>query len=248
MAAGHPIDRRLLLGLGVPVLLGAAWGGQATGVLGAASAAPPPVDLAARLRRRAAAGPGRARPTHLGDAWHDVLADHRQLLVARGATTASVKAVVEAWGRSGGRWYRLARWSGHSGSKGWGKTARGDGRSPRGLFTLTSAGGHAKDPGTSLPYDHRPAVYQLERDGVRTFKYVVAIDYNHVAGTTPMSPVYPEGAAKGGHIWLHVDHRSATAGCVTIPARGLVSVLRWLDADASPAIVMGDHAYLAHPS
>ena len=43
----------------------------------------------------------------------------------------------------------------------------------------------------------------------------------------------------GSGIFLHVNIGTATAGCVTLPMRELLRVLRWLDPARSPGIRMG---------
>ena len=77
------------------------------------------------------------------------------------------------------------------------------------------------------------------------FDYVIAIDYNRVAGTSPLDGTQPLGANRGGGIWVHVDHGGPTHGCVSIPAARMVDLLRTLLPADHPVIVMGDRASLA---
>jgi L,D-peptidoglycan transpeptidase YkuD (ErfK/YbiS/YcfS/YnhG family) len=55
----------------------------------------------------------------------------------------------------------------------------------------------------------------------------------------------PLGAARGGHIWFHVDHGGPTHGCVSLPKSDMIMLLRTLDPAAHPVAVLGDAATLA---
>jgi len=187
----------------------------------------------------------RVRPVGLGTAWSHSLVGHQQVIVVSAANRTATRVTVTAWDRVGNRWYQVGNWSGHAGAKGWYKAKQRDQRSPVGMFTLSSAGGYLKNPGTVLPYQYNRSRYSTVKNHVRTFDYVLAIDFNHKVGTPPLSNVYPQGYAKGGHIWVHVDHNSPTNGCITMPESGLLTVLRWLDPAKKPVIVMGPANYLA---
>ena len=58
-------------------------------------------------------------------------------------------------------------------------------------------------------------------------------------------PDRPEGQRKGGSIWLHMDHGSGTSACVSLPKSGMEYLLRTLDPERHPVVVMGDKAHLA---
>ncbi|SNQ49876.1 conserved exported hypothetical protein [Frankia canadensis] len=139
--------------------------------------------------------------------------------------------------------------TGRNGANGWTTSHHeGDLRSPIGVFSLTAAGGRLPDPGTGMPYEYRPSFYQTAAPQgeplADAFNYVVAIDYNRLAGRPPSDPARPLGAGVGGDIWLHVDHQSPTRGCVALLQDQLVSVMRWLDPAAHPMIIMGGAADL----
>nr|WP_171395717.1 L,D-transpeptidase family protein [Streptomyces asoensis] len=168
----------------------------------------------------------------------------RQVVAVYGDGKDSADATVVLYARRGPVWERVRSWQGHNGKKGW--TAEhhaGDNRSPVGVFTLTDAGGVLADPGTRLPYT-RSASFAAPRWWARShwhdFDYVIAIDYNRVKGAPPDDPTRPEGEEKGGGIWLHMDHGSGTSACVSLSRAAMEYLLRTLDPDRHPVVVMGD--------
>jgi L,D-peptidoglycan transpeptidase YkuD (ErfK/YbiS/YcfS/YnhG family) len=182
-----------------------------------------------------------------------------QVVAVHGAGRDSARSRVELWtreagtkdtnGRGDGTWTLRKRWQGHNGKRGWTTDHhQGDKRSPVGVFTLTDAGGvDAAPSGTELPYLHSGAFTPPAHWADRTeddFDHVIAIDYNRVPGTSPLDPTRPRGQEKGGFIWLHLDHGSGTSGCVSVPRQAMEHLLRTLDPDRRPVIVMGDRATL----
>ncbi|MDT3397127.1 L,D-transpeptidase family protein [Streptomyces sp. B1866] len=208
---------------------------------------------ASQVRRPAhasapASGPG--APPGVGSRLRSrIPAASRQVVAVYGEDADAAGSTVVFYTRRGGRWHAEHRWPAHNGRRGW--TAdhhEGDLRSPVGVFTLSDAGGVLPDPGSRLPYTPS-AAFAAPRTWSRShwhdFDYVVAIDYNRVRGTSPLDPTRPAGRRKGGGIWLHVDHRGGTSGCVSLPASGMAYLLRALDPARHPVIVMGDRAALA---
>jgi L,D-peptidoglycan transpeptidase YkuD (ErfK/YbiS/YcfS/YnhG family) len=77
------------------------------------------------------------------------------------------------------------------------------------------------------------------------YNYVAVMDYN-----LPDGPIRtgadgvrrtssPADTRAGGGIFLHVTNGKVTAGCIAIPQREMRDVLRWLDPDRKPVIVVG---------
>src|SRR5439155_22074452 len=64
------------------------------------------------------------------------------------------------------------------------------------------------------------------------YRYLAVIGYN----TDPVVP------GRGSGIFLHVSIGRPTAGCVSLPVRRLVTVLRWLRPVGHPRIVIGTSA------
>ncbi|MEV6974742.1 L,D-transpeptidase family protein [Kitasatospora sp. NPDC093806] len=175
-----------------------------------------------------------------------------QVVLASGEGKDTNRAAVTLWTRTAeGRWLAGETWQGHNAFKGWTTDHNeGDLRSPIGVYELTDAGGRKADPGSRLPYDKDPN-FVVSGTGFAgeqlagSFDYVVAINYNRVAGNSPLDPRRPNGSSKGGGIWIHVDHGGPTHGCVSVPEEKMAQLIRTLDPAAHPVIVMGDAASLA---
>jgi L,D-peptidoglycan transpeptidase YkuD (ErfK/YbiS/YcfS/YnhG family) len=171
----------------------------------------------------------------------------RQVVLVTGRGKDSPKSQVVLYRRTSAGWEPGATWPAHNALKGWTDDHRaGDLRSPIGVFTLTDAGGLLADPGTKLPYDQSSQGFRIGGTGFEgeplagSFDYVVAINYNRKAGTSPLDWTRPLGADKGGGIWLHVDHDGPTHGCVSLARKHMKELLLTLDPDQHPVIVMGD--------
>jgi L,D-peptidoglycan transpeptidase YkuD (ErfK/YbiS/YcfS/YnhG family) len=176
----------------------------------------------------------------------------RQVLLATGDDRNGSTGVVGLYEWTASGWELTAGpWPAHNALRGWTHDHRiNDLRSPIGVYGLTDAGGLLPDPGTALPYDQGPA-FSLSGTGFEgeplagSFDYVVAINYNREPGRTPLDWSRPLGDEKGGGIWVHVDHGGPTKGCVSIAKDHMRELLRTLDPELRPVIVMGDAAALA---
>ncbi|MEY9962953.1 L,D-peptidoglycan transpeptidase YkuD (ErfK/YbiS/YcfS/YnhG family) [Streptacidiphilus sp. MAP12-16] len=176
-----------------------------------------------------------------------VPANADQVLLVTGSGKGANTAVAVLYTRTAdGNWLPGTPWAAHNARDGWTTDHHeGDLHSPIGVFTLTDAGGLDPNPGTKLPYLHSSA-FQAPGTGFEgesladAFDYVVAINYNHVPGTSPLSELRPMGVSRGGGIWVHVDHGGPTHGCVSLAKANMATLLRDLDPAKHPVIVMGD--------
>jgi len=133
----------------------------------------------------------------------------------------------------------------------------GDGKTPEGSFSLTQAFGAYPNPGTALPYfktgrhdwwDENVGSRDYNRhvraawlpwpsenlfDERPFYNYAVVIDYNTANA--------PGGIrqGRGSAIFLHVTAGSSTAGCVSIPQRNLLQIMKWLKPADHPRILIG---------
>ncbi|MFJ2831454.1 L,D-transpeptidase family protein [Streptomyces sp. NPDC087263] len=180
----------------------------------------------------------------------EIPANARQVVLVTGQGRNSSASQVVLYQRTGTGtgtgWEPGAAWPAHNALKGWTDDHHaGDLRSPIGVFALTDAGGLLADPGTKLPYDQSQG-FTIGGTGFEgeplagSFDYVIAINYNREPGTSPLDWTRPLGTGKGGGIWLHVDHGGPTHGCVSLEEDHLEQLLRTLDPDRHPVIVMGD--------
>ncbi|MFF3908006.1 L,D-transpeptidase family protein [Streptomyces sp. NPDC001848] len=175
----------------------------------------------------------------------------RQVLVVTGKARNSPDSAVVLYERTDSGWKAGRQWPAHNALRGWtDHHMSGDLHSPIGVYTLTDAGGLLPDPGTRLPYDHSQGFTALgtgfEGESLAgAFDYVVAINYNRKPGTSPRDWTRPLGESRGGGIWFHVDHGGPTHGCVTLDEADMKALLRALDPDRHPVVVMGDATSLA---
>ncbi|WP_030991821.1 L,D-transpeptidase family protein [Streptomyces sp. NRRL WC-3744] len=222
---------------------------------GARAVAPDATPSDATPATVTAADPASATVTHLPGLGPKtsarIPANARQVVLVTGQDKNSSRSHVVLYRRTASVWEGGATWPAHNALKGWTTDHHlGDLRSPIGVFTLSDAGGLLSDPGSKLPYTRSGgfAVGGTGFDGeslAGSFDYVVAIDYNRVRGTSPLDWTRPQGADKGGGIWLHVDHGGPTHACVSLSQEHMRQLLRTLDPTLHPVIVMGDAASLA---
>ncbi|MER5914392.1 L,D-transpeptidase family protein [Streptomyces sp. NPDC001982] len=169
----------------------------------------------------------------------------RQAVVVTGRGKDSPRSTVVLYERTALGWQAGPDWPAHNALRGWSdRHTAGDLRSPTGVYTLSDAGGLLRDPGTRLPYHHSggfasPGTGFEGEPLAGSFDYVIAIDYNREPGTSPLDWTRPLGAKRGGGIWLHVDHGGPTHGCVSIAKAHMKHLLRTLDPDRHPVVVMG---------
>jgi L,D-peptidoglycan transpeptidase YkuD (ErfK/YbiS/YcfS/YnhG family) len=180
-----------------------------------------------------------------------VPANANQVVIVAGTGIDASTANVVLYQRTADGWQAGPSWPAHNGFAGWSAQHRNnDLRSPIGVFGLTDAGGLLADPGSKLPYHqgHGFAISGQGLDGeplAGAFNYVIAINYNRVAGKSPLDWTMPMGPQRGGQIWFHVDHGGPTHGCVSLPAADMTTLLQTLDPAQNPVVVMGDNGSLS---
>ena len=82
------------------------------------------------------------------------------------------------------------------------------------------------------------------------YNYVAVMDYNLPDGPIRRGPdgvrrvAKPADTTAGGGIFLHVSNGKPTAGCIAIPEGTMREVLRWLDPDRKPVIVVGPESVI----
>lgn len=174
-----------------------------------------------------------------------------------GATTAT----FTAYQRTTTGWQQVfGPWLAHIGRNGFapsGEKREGDGRTPSGAYGLSFFFGVRANPGVKFEYRTIGGPWIVWGDDPSGPNYNQWIDTrSQPAGPSPepmyVAGVYDYGAViayntartpgLGSAIFLHVSSGGTTAGCVSLPTSQLLPVLRWLDPDRAPRIVMGTTA------
>ncbi len=164
------------------------------------------------------------------------------------------EAVIGRYEKSGrGLWHLVGSpVAGYAGRNGVAKLKKeGDGCTPSGFFPLGYAFGCKEKPDTKMTFrpvtkrsvwvdDPASSRYNqwAEEDGdwssaerladyPDSYAYAVVIEYN----TAPVIP------GKGSAVFFHCGHKP-TAGCIAVPEKDLLDILRWLDPDQSPGILI----------
>jgi L,D-peptidoglycan transpeptidase YkuD (ErfK/YbiS/YcfS/YnhG family) len=133
-----------------------------------------------------------------------------------------------------------------------GRKREGDGKTPSGTYGFSFFFGVDANPGVAFPY--RLAYrYDYWDDDSRSTRYNEWVDtrrFSAGAYPEPMHnvPAYDYGAViayntarvpgRGSAIFLHVGTGGDTAGCVSLPAKHLLLVLRWLRPADHPVITI----------
>jgi L,D-peptidoglycan transpeptidase YkuD (ErfK/YbiS/YcfS/YnhG family) len=178
----------------------------------------------------------------------------RQLITVTAASATATSATFVAYRRVRGQWVRkFGPWTarvGYNGIAGPGGKREGDGRTPSGTYGFSFFFGVLANPGVAFRFRHAYS-YDVWDDDPASPLYNEWVDErtgDPGAGPEPMhqTPAYRYAAViayntartpgRGSAIFLHVGTGSATAGCVSLPVRELLDVLRWLKPARSPRI------------
>ncbi|MEW2285926.1 L,D-transpeptidase family protein [Streptomyces sp. NPDC047841] len=184
----------------------------------------------------------------------------RQLIVAQAPDTAATTGTVSWWDLRDGQWVRAGSAPARFGAGGLVDGAarvQGTNTTPTGLYGLPFGFGTKAAPaGTRvayrpvrdsswwcqdndsrsynrwvdpLPADCRAAQSEHLTDYGTQYAYGLVIAFNYDR------PVRGRGAG----IFLHVNGRGATAGCVSVPQDAMRRILTWTDPAAKPHIAIG---------
>lgn len=169
-------------------------------------------------------------------------------------SSSGSSCIVEMYEKFGAWWSCVLRAEGTVGKNGVSEKSReGDLCTPRGCYNLGFAFGTEKLDGLNIEYrqinnscywidDPESPLYnqwvessiiswksaEHLADYPQAYKYSVVIDYN-------MSPVIPY---KGSAIFLHCMTGAYTAGCVAVPEDDMLNIMKRLDPQLSPVIVI----------
>ena len=180
-----------------------------------------------------------------------------QTIIVSPIRKTAAQAFLSAWQKEGNRWHRkfyVSAVLGRNGLAAAGEKKEGDGKTPSGIYLLGPAFGYASSIDTGLSYrqatdndfwvdDARSMQYNtwirgtpLARSFERMkrpddlYRYGIVIEYN----THPVMPGL--GSAIFMHVWR--GYNAPTSGCVALNQRNLRRILRWLDKNDQPVIVI----------
>ena len=196
--------------------------------------------------------------------------DAEQLIVVTAPTWSSTSGSLTTYEKVDGRWQIVhAALPARLGRSGFNADHHeGDGTTPAGSFPVTGIMGRQPDPGVRYPYRQlvpgdcwvsdaaSPSYNQLVSAGpclkpnedmyaigIGPYRYLATVGYN-------VDPVVP---GLGSAIFLHrhqydsAGRTMPTSGCVSLSETDLLMVLRWLDPNRHPRVLMGPDSWLIKP-
>jgi len=183
-----------------------------------------------------------------------------QLITAQAPRTKATSGTVTWWNLRDGTWTKAGSAPARFGANGLVEGAsrrQSTNTTPTGLYDLPYAFGIRKAPsGTKAVYrpvrqnswwcqdngsrsynrwtEPRPADCRAA-ESERLISYPQQYAHAYVIGFNYARPVRERGAG----IFLHVNGRGATAGCVSVSAEAMRTILRWADPGRRPHIAIG---------
>lgn len=182
-----------------------------------------------------------------------------QAIIVTAPKYGATNATITAYTRSASGWHvAYGPWPGYVGAKGIappGEKREGDGRTPTGTFGFDYMFGVEPDPGVKFEFRRITGTNIVWVEDSNSPYYNEWVDVNEhpeAAGNDNMYKpgVYNYGAVinyntkdrtpgLGSGIFLHIEHNRPTAGCVSLTQDRVVTLLKWLDPNAAPSIVIG---------
>ncbi|MFJ9864984.1 L,D-transpeptidase [Streptomyces sp. NPDC101165] len=183
-----------------------------------------------------------------------------QLITAQAPDTDATSGTVTWWDLRDGQWVQAGSAPARFGAKGLveGQSrTQGTNTTPTGLYRLPFAFGIKEAPsGTRVEYravkesswwcedvdsteynrwvDPLPADCRAS-ESEQLSSYGTQYAYGLVIGFNYDGPVRGRGAG----IFLHVNGKAATAGCVSVPEDAMQRILKWADPDRKPHVAIG---------
>ncbi|MCW2869132.1 MAG: Secreted protein [Streptomyces oryziradicis] len=183
-----------------------------------------------------------------------------QLITAEAPGKDSTTGEVIWWENAGGTWSRIGSAEARFGANGLteGRTReQGTSTTPTGLYDLPFAFGADRAPaGTGVAYRKVTKKSWWCEDNASTSynRWVNGLPEDCAAEESEHLIGYPEQYRwalvigfnyhkrvenRGAGIFLHVNGRGTTAGCVSVPASAMRRILQWADPDSAPYIAIG---------
>lgn len=184
----------------------------------------------------------------------------RQLIVAQAPGTGATTGTVSWWDLRNGRWVRAGSAPARFGAGGLvdgASRVQGTNTTPTGLYGLPFGFGIKAAPaGTRVGYRPvRDSSWWCQDNGSRSYNRWVdplpahcratesehLIDYatQYAYGLVVAFNYHRPVRGRGAGIFLHVNGKGATAGCVSVPQDAMRRILTWTDPAAKPHIAIG---------
>lgn len=183
-----------------------------------------------------------------------------QLITAVAPATGSTAGRLTWWDRRAGHWYEAgsapARFGANGLTEGADRT-QGTNTTPAGLYALPYAFGIAHAPaGTEYGYRRvTPGSWWCQDNASGSYnRWVEPLPADCAPGEAEHLVAYEKQYAhalviafnyerpvrgRGAGIFLHVNGKGATAGCVSVPAGAMREILRWANPRRNPHIAIG---------
>ncbi|MCT9092151.1 L,D-transpeptidase family protein [Streptomyces sp. ASQP_92] len=183
-----------------------------------------------------------------------------QLLTAEAPSPGATEGRLTWWDRRGRRWVAVGSAPARFGAKGLvegAKRVQGTDTTPTGLYALPYAFGvAAAPPGTRYPYrratdrswwcqDNESHAYNRWVEGLprdcraSESEHLTAYATQYARALVIAFNYRKPVRGRGAGIFLHVNGKGATAGCVSVPAEAMDRVLAWADPVRFPHIAIG---------
>ncbi len=183
-----------------------------------------------------------------------------QLITAVAPAPGSTTGRVIWWERWAGRWHQSGSAPARFGANGLTEGAtrtQGTSTTPTGLFELPYAFGIQRAPaGTDHVYRRvsRDSWWCQDNASAHYNRWVEPLPADCAPGEAEHLVTYEKQYAhalviafnydrpvrgRGAGIFLHVNGKGATAGCVSVPERAMRAILRWADPRRRPHIAIG---------
>ncbi|HET6418633.1 MAG TPA: L,D-transpeptidase family protein [Geobacteraceae bacterium] len=188
----------------------------------------------------------------------------RQAVLVIGSGLSTVRVIIYTLERGPDGWRVVS--GPIKGNIGWngfaapGMKREGDGKTPSGIYPLGTVFGYAPSMDTRMPYRQATkddfwvdapdspyynrwvtgnvgaASFEKMRSDNELYKYGIVVEYN----TNPVIKGY--GSAIFIHVWR--GEGIPTAGCVAMAEEEVLKLIRWLDPEKKPAVIMGNKSEL----
>ncbi|WP_258024514.1 L,D-transpeptidase family protein [Streptomyces bambusae] len=200
-------------------------------------------------------GPDTSLPARLADT-----GGGSQLITAVAPAAGSTTGTLTWWDRRAGRWYAEGTTEARFGGSGLAEGAsrvQGTNTTPAGLYALPYAFGIRRAP-AGTEYDYRPVTpdsWWCQDNASTSYnrwteplpadcapgeaEHLVAYDRQYAHALVIAFNYDRPVRGRGAGIFLHVNGKGATAGCVSVPERAMRAILRWADPRRRPHIAIG---------